>query len=205
MKSYKSEIIETNDAMKQIYALVEEFPKILKPVFDDFSQILQYPERYTRELGNPLVIKIGENTVWSFKWFLKQNQETGEPSEPTTMTEAVRQHSRKYMYTGNWHRCDKCGELALCTGDILTMSCKCIACKSKEFVERSCDRSQNLDAPIMQAYLNEGVINPCLSWVPERFGEKLKEPFQLDPRIYAGSDSATVVKIAKEPKEPFPI
>jgi len=185
--------------------LIGEFPKILKPVFEDLSQIIQYPERYTRELGNPLIIKIGENTVWSFKWFLKQAQETEESKDPSTMTEAVQQKSRRYMYTGFWHRCDTCGELTLCTGDILTMSCKCMACKSKEFVERSCDRSQNLDAPIMQAYLNDGVINPCLSWVPEKYGEKLKKPFQRDPMMYAGSDSATVVKIAKEPKDPFPI
>jgi hypothetical protein len=202
--------MESKEALEKIFELTAQFPKVLKPVLEDMSQILSNPERHYSELGTLLHIKVGENTLWSFKLFLKKAQELAPLHEPATMTEAVEQRARRYMYTGNWHRCDHCGELSLCTADIRTLSCKCVYCKSEEWINRCCDRSEYLNAPIMQAYLNEGVINPLLPWFPEdtfrldedSLTESLMMPYKK-PTFYPGSDSAFIAKLALEPKPPF--
>lgn len=157
------------EALSKIYDMLQENSR-LHGVISDLFYMIQHPERFRGLPSKMAHAHAGENTIWSIKLYAQWMKKL-------TGGDILLGGGYKdvYAHTGEWDVCDDCGEITLCTNQLVSFDRSCIYCRSKKFIERCCDKSEYLDGELMRTYLQTGEINPLLKWIPDHTWDGMQD------------------------------
>lgn len=68
------------------------------------------------------------------------------------------------IYKPTWNRCHTCGCVRLCFCSLTDMSYTCYKCQTEKAIMDCLNKSVHLDSEPVKKFLNDGVIDPTVSW-----------------------------------------
>lgn len=85
------------------------------------------------------------------------------------------------IYKPSWNKCDTCGCLRLCFCGIVDLTYTCYKCQTEKGIMECLNKSIHLDAEPVKKFLNDGVVDPTVSWksYQELYNEEMERFHEL--------------------------
>lgn len=85
------------------------------------------------------------------------------------------------IYKPTWNRCNTCGCVRLCFCSLTDLTYTCYKCQTEKGIMECLNKSIHLDAEPVKKFLNDGVIDPTVSWktYQELYNEEMERFHEL--------------------------